>query len=126
MRRSFLIALLILCSVCILNTSCSNKSKTNWELSFHSNYLSEECFAFFDDPLQSKTGTLTFENTNDFPICLYIYKGFLYDNVEQKIKIMPKQKLKYQVNKDNIYYVGIKVFDSLDAFTEIGLSITTD
>lgn len=127
MKRRLLVNVLFIIFLCFCTVSCKEKNKTSWDLSFHSNYLSEACFSIFDESLSSpKKGVLTFENTNDFPILVYVYKGFLYDNVERKVKILPGKKLKYQVDKENTYYVGIKVTEAVGAFTEIGLSITSE
>ena len=122
-RKSvFLILLLV-----FLVSGCKNENKTEWYLSFHSNYLSKECFSFFEDPISSpERGILTFENTNNFPVLVYVYKDFLYDNVENKLKLEPHEKLDYWVDKQNTYYIGLKAIDEIGAFTEIGLSVKAD
>lgn len=121
-RRSVFLILFLILLVC----GCKKENKTEWSFSFHSNYLSHECFSFFEDPITSEKGILTFENTNDFPVLVYVYKEFLYDNVENKIRLEPHEKLDYWVDKEHTYYLGLKVIEDIGAFTEIGLSVKAD
>ena len=125
MKRSklMLMAKALVLLLCLLVTGCKEKIETEWNFSFHSSYISDACYAHFDQLIQSKTGRITLTNTNEFPIYVYLYNGFLYSDVAKTFLIDPNETIEYLIDDETTYTVGIKVAEKIGAFSKIDLSI---